>query len=61
MPETNGTSWNFLANIHWYVTLPDLPALQFSTSNDLLTWQSDQTVWYISGYKNGYFWGVAPL
>lgn len=58
MSETNRTTWNFLANTYWYVTSPDLPALQFSTSSDLLTWQSDQTVWHISGYKNGYFWGV---
>lgn len=58
MTETNRTTWNFLANTYWYVTPPDLPALEFSASNNSLTWQCDQTVWHISGYKNGYFWGV---
>jgi len=57
--ETNRATWDFLANTYWYVTPTDLPALQFSPDDDSLAWQSDQTVWHISGYKNGYFWGVS--
>lgn len=55
---TNRTSWAWLENTYWYVTNPDLPALQFDADDNLLSWQVDQTVWHISGYKNGYFWGV---
>jgi hypothetical protein len=59
MSKTNRSTWDFLADTYWYVIPPDLPALRFSPNNDLLTWQIDQTVWHISGYKNGYFWGVS--
>lgn len=59
MSETNRTTWDFLADTYWYVTYPDLPALQFSPDDNVLTWKGDQTVWHISGYKNGYFWGVS--
>ncbi|HYD81073.1 MAG TPA: hypothetical protein VEC06_14800 [Paucimonas sp.] len=59
MSDTNRTTWDFLADTYWYVTTPDLPALQFSADDDLLAWKCDQTVWHISGYKNGYFWGVS--
>ena len=56
--DTNRTTWDFLADTYWYVTAPDLPALQFSPGDDVLTWRGDQTVWHIAGYENGYFWGV---
>lgn len=56
--ELNRTTWDFLADSYWYVTPPDLPALQFSPDDHALTWVGDQTVWHISGYANGYFWGV---
>lgn len=59
MSESNRTTWDFLADTYWYVTYPDLPALQFSPDDNVLTWKGDQTVWHISGYKNGYFWGVS--
>lgn len=59
MPETNRRTWDFLADTYWYVTPPDLPALQLSSDDNLLAWQVDQTVWHISGYENGYFWGVS--
>ena len=58
MPHTNRTTWDFLANTYWYVPVADLPALQFSSDDNLLTWLGDQTVWHITGYKSGYFWGV---
>lgn len=59
MPISNRTTWDFLTDTYWYVTYPDLPALQFSSSDNVLSWTGDQTVWHISGYKNGYFWGVS--
>ncbi|MBI3231243.1 MAG: hypothetical protein HYZ45_14090, partial [Burkholderiales bacterium] len=33
-------------------------SLQFNTSDDQLVWQGDQTVWHLTGYQNGYFWGA---
>ncbi|MFZ6873306.1 hypothetical protein ACO0LF_14725 [Undibacterium sp. Di27W] len=59
MSTSNRTTWKLLADTYWYVTYPDLPALQFSSSDNVLSWTGDQTVWHISGYKNGYFWGVS--
>ncbi|KUM05649.1 hypothetical protein KIF53_05550 [Chromobacterium subtsugae] len=58
MSDSNRATWNFLADTYWYVTQPDLPALRFDPGDNALSWQSDQTVWHISGYRNGYFWGV---
>jgi hypothetical protein len=50
--------WSWLADTYWYVPEPDLPALQLDPDGDTLSWLVDQTVWHISGYKSGYFWGV---
>jgi len=50
--------WSWLADTYWYVPPPDLPALQLDPDGNTLSWLVDQTVWHISGYKNGYFWGV---
>lgn len=61
MSDTNRTTWDFLANSYWYVPPPDLPALQFSSDNNLLTWVGDQTVWHLSGYQSGYFWGACAV
>jgi hypothetical protein len=49
--------WSWVKNTYWYVTQEDLPAI----ATDLATQQhqlvSDQTVWHIQEYFNGYFWG----
>jgi hypothetical protein len=50
--------WSWLADTYWYVPSADLPALQLDPESAVLGWLVDQTVWHISGYKNGYFWGV---
>lgn len=50
--------WSWLAGTYWYVPEPDLPALQLDVDGNTLSWLIDQTVWHISGYKSGYFWGV---
>ena len=53
--------WSWLADTYWYVPQPDLPALQLDPGSDVLSWQVDQTIWHISGYKSGYFWGVTAV
>lgn len=58
MPNTHHSTWDFLTNTYWYVPVAYLPALQFSSNDNQLTWCGDQTVWHITGYKNGYFWGA---
>jgi hypothetical protein len=58
LPDTDRATWDFLADTYWYVTPPDLPALQFSPDEHVLAWRGDQTVWHISGSRSGYFWGV---
>jgi hypothetical protein len=50
--------WSWLADTYWYVPRPDLPALQIDPEDNVLSWLVDQTVWHISGYQSGYFWGV---
>jgi len=52
------TQWRWLANSYWYVLPPDLPALELNPDEGALGWLVDQTIWHISDYANGYFWGV---
>jgi len=49
--------WSWLTNTYWYVPAPNLPATIYNGSNGTLVPILDQTVYHISGYKNGYFWG----
>ena len=53
------SDWAWLENTFWYVLPENLPALQFDPDEKTLTWVVDQTVWHITGYRNGYFWGVS--
>ena len=53
--------WTWLADTYWMVLAPDLPALNFSPRGDALSWVVDQTVWHISGTRDGYLWGVASV
>jgi hypothetical protein len=59
MENTTLNTWQFLTNSYWYVDVPYLPALQLDLDDNQLCWRGDQTVWHITGYKHGYFWGVA--
>ena len=59
-PE-NHTDWAWLADTYWYVPPPDLPALQLDRDATTLSWQVDQTVWHITGCKDGYLWGVTSV
>ena len=50
--------WDWLANTYWYVPAPYLRAYFYTSSNQKLTYVTDQTVFHITGYQRGYFWGV---
>lgn len=58
MSYPHRTTWDFLANTYWYVPTPFLRALQFSSGRNELAWMGDQTVWHLTGYRGGYFWGA---
>ncbi len=49
--------WNFLTDSYWYVPHKCLPALQMSAEAEEPTLMIDQTVWQITDYRYGYFWG----
>jgi hypothetical protein len=53
------STWNWLADTFWCVPAANLPALGFDDGDGTLTWRVDQTVWHITGYREGYFWGVS--
>ena len=55
----NPSDWRWLENTYWYVTPENLSALQFDPDDNTLAWIVDQTVWQITGYRNGYFWGIS--
>jgi hypothetical protein len=52
------STWSRLENTYWCVPPESLPALRFDQDGNTLTWRVDQTVWHITGYRDGYFWGV---
>jgi len=49
--------WNWLKNTYWYVPAPNLPAFLFDADREELTPVLDQTVFHITDYRDGYFWG----
>ncbi len=49
--------WAWLTDTYWYVPPANLPAIIFDPSSGSLIPVRDQTVYHISGYRNGYFWG----
>jgi hypothetical protein len=49
--------WSWLAHTYWYVPPANLPATLFDSSTGTVSPVSDQTVYEITGYRNGYFWG----
>ena len=57
--HSNPHDWSWLENTYWYVLPENLSALQFDSDENTLTWLIDQTVWQITGYRNGYFWGIS--
>ena len=49
--------WKWLKGTTWYVPTNNLPAYIYYPSKNRLVPVSDQTVYTITGYRNGYFWG----
>lgn len=49
--------WSWLADTYWIVPKPYLPAVFFDPESQQLFPVSDQTVYHITGFKDGYFWG----
>ncbi|MBS1914315.1 MAG: hypothetical protein JST22_20160 [Bacteroidetes bacterium] len=53
--------WAWLAGTFWYVPRESLPAPAFVQDSEQPLWLTDQTVWWITGYRDGYFWGYAAV
>lgn len=49
--------WAWLQDTSWYVPQQHLPATEFDLATQELQVVSDQTVFHIDGYTDGYFWG----
>lgn len=49
--------WSWLEGTYWYCPAECMPAIQAQRDNTFV-WTLDQTVWYVSGYEGGYFWGT---
>ncbi len=49
--------WSWLENTYWYVPADGLAAVESSLAEDTHTPISDQTVWHITNYADGYLWG----
>jgi hypothetical protein len=52
-----GERWAWLQDTSWYVPHQNLPAIEFDLATQELQVVTDQTVFYIAGYTDGYFWG----
>lgn len=49
--------WSWLQGTTWYVPESGLPAYVYMPGPNQLIPVQDQTVYTITGYRNGYFWG----
>lgn len=49
--------WSWLNGTTWIVPPTGLPAYVYSPAQNQLIPVQDQTVYTITGYRNGYFWG----
>jgi hypothetical protein len=50
-------NWSWLKDTYWYVPQKYLPAVETTLSPLAHQLISDQTVWHIEDYSEGYFWG----
>ncbi len=53
-----GSRWSWLADTYWYVPPVNLPAVVYDPTSEVILPVSDQTVFHITGFRGGYFWGV---
>jgi hypothetical protein len=51
--------WSFLENTYWTVPAPNLRAYVISSSAPAPLPAIDQTVYHVTHYKDGFFWGVS--
>lgn len=58
--SANRSDWKWLQGTYWYCPAECMPAIQGRPKNTF-RWIIDQTVWHITGYEGGYFWGVASV
>lgn len=56
-PRPTADRWSWLTNTYWYVPAANLDAVVYSPSTGAIAMLPDQTVYHISGYRSGYFWG----
>ncbi len=49
--------WSWFAKTYWYVPTANVPATLYDNSTGTIVPVLDQTVFEITGYSNGYFWG----
>jgi len=49
--------WNWFANSYWYVPTKNLTAYEYTPGTNTISEVNDQTVFQITNYVNGYFWG----
>lgn len=49
--------WSWFAGTYWYVPPQNLTATVFYSQSNTILPVSDQTVFQITGYRSGYFWG----
>ncbi|MFM1801245.1 MAG: hypothetical protein RJA81_597 [Planctomycetota bacterium] len=55
--QINPGRWRWLTNTYWYVPQYGLKAIEYNSSTGSLSSLQDQTVYHITGYRDGYFWG----
>ena len=58
MTAATRIDWRWLEGTYWYCPADCMPALR-GEGTSAFGWVIDQTVWFISGSRDGYFWGVA--
>ncbi len=58
-PSPTAARWSWLADTYWYVPTNNLPSVLFNAPSQSLVALPDQTVFHITGYRDGYFWGVS--
>ena len=56
-PRPAADRWSWLTNTYWYVPAANLDAVVYSPNTGTIAMLPDQTVYHISGYRSGYFWG----
>ncbi len=56
-PPSPPGQWEWLEDTDWYVPQQFLPAVELDLETLIVAPVSDQTVYHIDEYSNGYFWG----